>query len=437
MAALIWLAAYRAAWRLALPPIRLAILLDAALRALGLALLPRAWRARERLGDTAAPVPGRPVWMHCASLGEAKGLWALAESLPPDLPLLLTATTPEGIAFLEARCAGSPRGPLRRAFPAPFDHPAVARAFLQRHALRGLVLYEVELWPNWLGECRRLGLPAALAAGRLTPDALRAYRRFGGAPARLLSSLAWIQAQSPADADRFTSLAAAPVTTGFDFKAAHFLARPAGHPRPAPQRTRYAFVSLHLAELRLLLPAIKVLAARGEVVIFPRRPGEFPGFRERLQPMGFSLRSREPEARLLLVDGFGHVQSLLPSCHTAFVGGSLVPAGCHNLWEPLAAGARIRFGPHYRAQEALATLLLENGLARSVGDPSLLAEEPAPGPEVPAACAAFAESLRERLETALEASGKAIIATFIRRDKGQGPGPRETAPERASEGTAR
>lgn len=435
MSAFLWLAAYRAVWLFALPPIRFLIALDLMARlTAGFRLLPSAWRADERLhGAGGGAGTDNPLWMHCSSLGEAKGMWALAESLPPDFPLLLTATTPSGIAFLESRCAGMPGGCMRRAAAAPFDHPAVARAFLERHGARGLLLYEVELWPHWLAECRRRGLPVALAAGRLTERGLRAYRRFGGAPARLLASLAWIQAQSPADARRFAGLATAPVSEGFDFKAAHFLARgPAGGPAQT-SRARYAFLSLHLAELRLLLPSLPALSARGGISVFPRQPAEFPAFRSLLSPLGFVSYEREPEARLSLVDAFGYVQAILPGCHTAFVGGSLIDKGCHNLWEPLAAGVRIRFGPHFRAQESLALALLENGLARIVSDPASLAEEPPPGPDMPERCAAFAESLRGNLVTALEECGKGIIATF----NGQDPGPRETAPERASEGTAR
>lgn len=431
MIASIWLAAYRAIWLLALPPIRLLIGFDRLIRG---RMFPSAWRAGERLdGAIDGVATGNPLWMHCASLGEAKGMWALAESLPPDFPLLLTASTPSGIAFLKAQCADLSRGSLRRAGAAPLDHPAIARAFLARHRARGLLLYEVELWPHWLEACRRGGLPVALAAGRLTERGLRAYRRFGGAPARLLSSLAWIQAQSPADARRFAELATAPISEGFDFKAAHFLVRVPGTARPQPSRVRYAFVSLHLAELRLILPSLPALATHGGISIFPRHPAEFPAFRAMLNPLGFASYGLDPDARLSLVDAFGHVQALLPGCHTAFVGGSLIDKGCHNLWEPLAAGAAIRFGPNFRAQETLARALLENGLARILSDPAQLTAEPPPDPGTPERCAAFAESLRGCLETALKECGKAIIATFTR----QVPGPRETAPERASEGTTR
>lgn len=419
MSAAFWLGAYRAAWRAALPWIRLA-------SATG--LLPRNWRVTERLSRE-SPWPGdtRPLWMHCASLGEAKGLWALARAMPPDLPLLLTASTASGADYLARVCAGS--GSARRARLAPLDHPRLLADFLARGRVRGLLLYEVELWPNALAECARLGLPAALAAGRLTPEALRAYRRFGGAAFRLLDGLAWINAQTPADADRFAYATVAPVHAGGDYKAIAFLpgvgsvggaeGGTAGGTAGAEARTGFAFVSLHLAELHRLLRAIKALAARNDILIFPRRPEEMAAFAAVLEPLGFARSSLSPDAGRMLVDVFGQVGALLPRCHTAFVGGSLVPRGCHNLWEPLAAGCRILFGPDYRHQRAIGGLLLARGLAQVVHDTGDLALLPAPAAGQVAACAELARDLGIGLEGALRDCRDRIIATFF----GDAPAP--------------
>jgi 3-deoxy-D-manno-octulosonic-acid transferase len=415
-----WLLAYRIAWMAALPPIRVLAASN---------LLPRNWRVTERLSRRSPwPADARPLWMHCASLGEAKGLWALAGSLPPDLPVLLTASTASGADFLGRACADS--GAARRARIAPLDHPRLLGDFLAGGRIRGLLSYEVELWPHALDACARLGLPAALAAGRLTPEALRAYRRFGGAAFRLLDGLAWIDAQSSADAARFAYAAAAPIHAGGDYKALASLpvGIPSGTATPGPAhpgpgrrevahreaaRPGFAFVSLHLAELRRLSPALQALADRHEVLIFPRRPEEMAAFAAALEPMGFARFSARPESRRLLVDAFGQVGALLPRCHTAFVGGSLVPLGCHNLWEPLAAGCRILFGPDYRHQRALAALLLARGLASIVEGPGDLDGLPAPAAGQVGACAELARDLRAGLDEALQACRERIIATFF------------------------
>jgi 3-deoxy-D-manno-octulosonic-acid transferase len=443
MRAAAWLAAYRAAWSLALPPIRMLAALDRSLRAAaGKGILPRRWRVAGRLGHGdgafAGAEPG-PLWMHCASLGEAKGLWALADSLPLDLPILLTATTATGADFLLDRCADLGPGALRAARMAPLDHPGVVGAFLLRHRAIGLCLYEAELWPHYLSECRRRGLPAALVAGRLTDGGRRIYRRSGGAAARLLDGMAWIEAQSYPARERFASLTRTEVVAGYDFKAAFHLragreaadrdSRSAGRTGGSSAgRTRFACISLHLRELRLLLPALANLAQHGSIVVFPRHMRELRGFRALLEPIGFREHSREPEARLLLVDSLGRVGAMLPRCHSAIVGGSFIPLGCHNLWEPLLAGARVLVGPHHSLQETLVRLMAGRGLAEVVSDPDRIADAQPPGDGFPEACRGLVEELRQGLDAALRECGKRIIATFYGKD----PRPRPMAPAGAA-----
>ena len=412
MSARAWLTVYRIAWILALPPVRLLAAVDRALLGLlGRGFLPSNWHVTERLGYRASPADGvEPLWMHCASLGEAKGLWGLASGLPPDFPILFTAATREGAEFLAGQCDGGGPGRTRAAAIAPFDHPRLVRRFLSRERVRGLVLYEAEIWPHYISECRRSGLPVALAAGRITPRIYPWYRRMGGAGARLLDGIDWIQAQSPIDAERFAALTSAELLPGFDFKAAHYLTPRS--PSAAEPREGFAFISLRLAELRILLPGLPALTARDRVIIFPRRLSESAGFLAALQPLGFAPHSREPDARLMLVDSLGHVARLLNGCHSAFVGGSLDGGGCHNLWEPLAAGAAVHFGPHHHVQETMADALLRAGLGKVVSGPADLETHERPDPGVPRANALFLAGLRAELEAGLQECRERIFATF-------------------------
>jgi 3-deoxy-D-manno-octulosonic-acid transferase len=431
----VYFSCYRWAWILALPFIRILSGIDGALRsALGRGFLPAPWRVRERLGsqwrarDT-GPRSAHPnaLWMHCASLGEAKGLWAFANALDGVAGLILTATTAEGFAYLAERCMASSGdasfsdGRRIRAAIAPLDHPGLIRRFLAAHGVIGLCLYEVELWPNTLAVCKESGLPVVLVSGRLTAKAARVYRRFGGAGATLLDGLAWIQAQSPLDAERFAAITRTEILAGFDFKAAHYLgfavmdamdADPAAEAK-GPVRNRFAFVSLHLEELDLLLPGLLELMRRTDLVVIPRKLSELSDFRNRLEPEGFVLHSRDPSARYLLVDTLGKIGSLLPECHSAFIGGSLIPIGCHNLWEPLMAGAKIHFGPHLHHQEYLAGRVIEAGVAEVLEDPGRIASLDAPGPGIPAACRGLVDALRQGLDSALAEGGRRIFATFF------------------------
>lgn len=393
-------AAYRMLWRAALPGLRLMAALGA---------IPRNLKVTERTDPGPRAGEGeRPLWMHCASLGEAKGLWVLADSLPPGLPLLLTASTAAGAAYLRDRCAGAGL-PRRRARIAPLDHPELIEAFLDRGRIRGLCLYELELWPSALAACAARGLPVALASGRLSERAWRRYGAWGTWMLRRLDGFAWILAQSEADAGRFSAASSAPVRVGADLKTLAFPPARAGAGGP---RSRFGFLSLHYRELRLLLPILPALQARGGILVFPRHPREFAAFRKALSPLGFVSGRADADAPFVLVDALGRVADLLPLCHTVFVGGSLFPPGCHNLWEPLAAGARIVIGPHYRSQAPVAEALLARGLAVVAAKPRDLAALPPLSPDAAAAGSAFAASARSAAERALRACREGIISTF-------------------------
>ncbi len=427
------LAAYRYGWRLLLPPVRLLAGLDGLLRvSLGRGILPRNWRVTERFAEGGSGTEAAPaLWLHCASLGEAKGMWAFALSLVEAESLVLTATTATGTDFLEKQCRSfaTREGPYprrMRACMAPLDHPAVVSRFLERYRVRGLCLYEMELWPHYLSACSARGLKIVLVSARITAKAAARYRRFGSIGARLLDELAWIQTQTESDGERFRALTKVDVLTGFDFKAAHYLdaalTETGAHPRfrssspsfppPLPIAQRFAFVSLHLSELHLLLPGLVLLGQRFGLMVFPRHMSQVRAFRRLLEPLGFADHSRDPNARHLLVDSLGLVGPLLRQCHSAFVGGSFVRAGCHNLWEPVAAGAKIYLGPNLENQEAWAGLLRDRGIAEVLGDPIRIGTCGLPGPEIRIACAALLEDFQGRLDSALADGGRMIFVTF-------------------------
>jgi 3-deoxy-D-manno-octulosonic-acid transferase len=435
------LSAYDLAWRLLLPVIAAAAKFDAAGRGItGRGFLPRNWRVT---GRSALPIAGASVpdtvWMHCASLGEAKGLWALALDLASSAKapsrILVTANTAAGLEFLEHRCSllrGESSAEVL-ALVAPFDHPGLMRRFLSGHRIRALCLYEAELWPNYIRVSHDLGIPAMLVSARMSADALATYGRFPEVCARILEKVAWVQAQSGIDLARFRSLmgSSSPsgsrspaglgstedpirkIGMGFDFKAAFYFRKPGARIASTPVgRCRLAMLSLHIRELRMILPELPALLRRFDVSVFPRRMRELALFRRLLEPLGFRLHSRDPGARHVLVDAMGLVDGILPSCGIAMVGGSLIPKGCHNLWEPLSAGLKIHFGPWYGNQEGLARPLLERGIAEVVDDVRVMRDWEAPGPRIRAACMVLMEERKDDLEAALADFRMRIFATL-------------------------
>jgi 3-deoxy-D-manno-octulosonic-acid transferase len=395
---------YRLAWEPALALVRLLALLE---KAAGGTLWPRRWQLRMRLSaraDNAARNGFPTVWMHAASLGECKGLWATAEALARRQPFsfVLTANTVEGYEFLASQAGSeSLQGAPPQIRLAPLDHPREVRKFLRRHNVRALALFEVDLWPHFILASRRAGIPVLWISARLrrTP--------FPGALRTLLGNVSWTLAQTDADTRTIREHGATRVETGADLRGLHYLNDRLndGAAADAP-RAGIALVSLHAEELPALVPALENTdAATMPLFVFPRKMESLPKFLARLEPLGFELRSRNPRAARQIVDAFGLVPEILIRCRAVVMGGSFAPFGGHNLWEPLAAGTRMSIGPHHESQEYLAGKLAIAGLldirshAHERGlDLKALHDRPDPR----AACRLFAEAERALLRQSVE-----------------------------------
>jgi 3-deoxy-D-manno-octulosonic-acid transferase len=358
--------------------------------------------------------------MHAASLGECKGLWALARALRDQgADFVLTANTALGLDFLRAEIARDPEaapGTRIRAEIAPLDHPCIARKFLATHQARALVIFEVELWPHWLLAARRAGVPVLWVSARWNARARRRYGRFPAAARRVLGSVAWMQAQSEEDADALRRAGCARVEVGGDLRGLQYRDAFAtvATPRPARARNGIAFVSFHARELPALVPMARGADNENPLIVFPRKVGEFPAFLSALAPLGFVAHSRDPRAPCRVVDAFGLVGETLLDVRGAVVGGSFAdaePIGGHNLWEPLLAGCRVAIGPHHANQAWLAERLRAAGLLRVIRGAAewraFLAEDAPSDAEVAAAreaCRALENPvarLRERLADAM------------------------------------
>ncbi len=394
---------YSLAWRAAWPLLQVLSRLETLARRRGVSPWPASWSLRERMSVPENTGRGRRLWIHCASLGESKGVSGLLHTL--DIPfkgVILTSGTHTGRDFLQKeadRNFNRPGGCLDyRVEIAPFDHLPHVREFLHRHEVAALCLYEVEIWPHYLKACRESGVPILLAAGRMSSRAFARLRPWSAVYARLLSSLDYIQTQSEADSRRFEALgvkARLGLETGADFRLLHFLSlrsKPQDAPTlpwPARRGRGFAFISLHLSELRTLLPAFRALPTDLPVLVFPRLPEELAAFRKLLHPLGFADYDGEnvgkesgEGAHRLLVCQWGRISHLLPTCFACFVGGSLVNRGCHNLWEPWLAGLRVYFGPSLVNQEVPARMLRESGWGKVIGGPQELSPVLVPESEI-------------------------------------------------------
>jgi 3-deoxy-D-manno-octulosonic-acid transferase len=330
------------------------------------------------------PLDASPIWVHAVSVGEVQASAALVNSLReryPDIPVIVTTFTPTGAG--RARTLFKDRAEVRYL---PYDLPGAVRRFFTRVRPRIAVIFETELWPNLYHECGRRRVPLVLASARLSPRSVGRYQRLGSLFRETLGRGVVVAAQGEADATRFRALGSNPNSTHvtgnlkFDFSVPADIAERGQGLRAyyAPGRPVWVAGSTHGGgEEEALIEAQKIVRSRyprALLVIAPRHPNRFGEVAAQLVSRGvrFVRRSQTPvagaleEAEILLLDTLGELLDFYAASDVAFVGGSLVPIGGHNLLEPAALGLPILTGPNNANSAEAARQLVANGAAQIV-----------------------------------------------------------------------
>jgi 3-deoxy-D-manno-octulosonic-acid transferase len=333
-------------------------------------------------------VASRGIWVHAVSVGEVQAAAPLVEALLkrfPAIPLVLTTVTPTGRERARALFGG--RADVRYV---PIDLPGSVRRFFNRVRPQLAVILETEIWPNLYHRCGKLGVPLVLASARISPRSVKSYRRLVGLFRETLSNGIFIAAQSSADAERFRSIGANPQHTHvvgnikFDYSHPANIEQQGLGRRRALGMDRPVWVagSTHAHEEDILLTAHRELRMRfpeSLLVLVPRHPPRFGEVEDALRSKGVKFvtySSGAPVAgdtEVFLVDTLGELLSFYAASDVAFVGGSLVPIGGHNLLEPLSLGLPTLTGPNTFNAADIAKLLVECGAVRIVRDAAELA----------------------------------------------------------------
>lgn len=377
------------------------------------------WSER-RARSLPSPAPGG-AWIHGSSVGEARLVRALAGEIRRrrgETPLSVSAWTATG-----RRTLPSPPEVAAR-FLLPLDAATYQRRLLAAVRPAVVVLVETELWPNLVAEAGAASIPVVLVNGRLSPERMRRYRRLSGLYRPLLESLARVGAAGGSDAERLAE-AGVPaerleITGNLKFDL----------PVPAAGRAELrgglgwseatpvvAAGSTGEGEDALVLDAF--LAARAghpgaRLILAPRHPERFDAAEKLSRARGLrvaraSAGGGAEGADVLLVDEIGKLATLYGAADAAFVGGSLVPVGGHNVLEPGAAGVPALFGPHTGHVADVASSLVEAGGAVRVGDAAELGRalarllsDPAARRAVARAAAVFLEANRGALSRSVD-----------------------------------
>ena len=352
-------------------------------------------RIPERFGFVPRAPDGVAVWVHAVSVGESLAALPLIRKLLEQHPgaVLVTTTTPTGSERVRAAL-----GERVLHTYAPYDLPGAVARFLGRVRPARVVVMETELWPNLFAALAQRGVPLVIANARLSPRSFAGYRRVRKFARATLAHCAAIAAQTEADAERFRAIGAEPARVRvlgnlkFDLEMPESLVRAgqALRQRWGAARPVWIAASTHEGEEDVVLRAHRILLKRfpdALLVLVPRHPQRFDGVARLVEKSALrSLRrSALPpaeaaapplgELQVLLGDSMGELPMYLGAADVAFIGGSLVEVGGHNVLEPAALGLPVLFGPHMFNFEQARALLLERGAARQVDD--VLGLEPA------------------------------------------------------------
>jgi 3-deoxy-D-manno-octulosonic-acid transferase len=351
---------------------------------------------RQRLGHlppAAVAADARPaIWLHAVSVGEVLAGLPLARRLReahPQYRLVISTTTATGQRLARERMDFADA-----VFYFPLDW-----SFAVRRVLRGvrpalLVILETEIWPNVLRTCRRAGVPVVFVNGRISEKSFARYRKFLAASGALaafvrnvLGDAALFLMQSEADADRLCALAApdqrVAVTGNLKYDTCappatalvSWLGQQAAHGRRTPLVVAGSVVAGEEEPVLVAFDFVQRQHGRALLVLAPRKPEHFADAARIAAEDGWRVSRRScltadstlPEdTDVLLLDSVGELADVYRLADAVFVGGSLVPAGGHNILEPALFGKPVCFGFSMENFRAVAELFLARGAAVQV-----------------------------------------------------------------------
>lgn len=329
------------------------------------------------------------IWIHAVSVGEVEATRPLIKTLFTEFPqhqIIITTMTPTGSARVKLLYGES----VMHCY-LPYDISFAVQRFLKRtHPQFGIIM-ETEIWPTMLLTCQQLKIPLVLANARMSERSAKGYARFANFTKTILQSLHFIAAQSEADRQRFKQL-------GADIKQVHAIGNlkyeiilPADLMVQATAMRRlwgshrpiWVVASTHEGEEAIILNAsrqVRAIYPELLLIIVPRHPERFDRVTALSQKAGFkTLRRSEQrpcpsDVKVLVVDTMGELPLFYAACDIAFVGGSLVPVGGHNILEPAALARPIITGPHYFNFNEITQQFLKADAAIQINNTEELAE---------------------------------------------------------------
>ncbi len=317
---------------------------------------PAEWR--ERMGIYPFDYSNRKgcIWIHGASLGEITAASKLALQIKKKFPsnrIIVSAMTVTGKEHAAEIMEGIDEFVLL-----PFDYLPIMNRGIERINPRTLILIETEIWPSLVFICRKKKVKIVLANARLSDATYKRYLRFKCFSKRLFNQIDTFFPKSDNEKEKFLRLGVHQKKIGVvgSLKMENSITRPftrneLGIP---PQKTVIVAGSVRKGEEEMVIRAFKVLRENANdsyLIIAPRHMNRVGEIESILAREGLSFLKRTEKVsyngeHVLILDTIGELRSIYSVADIAFVGGTLLPYGGHNLLEPAFFGVPTVFGPH-------------------------------------------------------------------------------------------
>lgn len=320
-----------------------------------------AYRQRifERFGFYPQTYAQNVLWFHAVSVGECEAIFPLIrliQTRQPQLPILITTTTPTGSVRVKAVL-----GDTVQHVYLPYDLPDVIARFLNRFKPKIAVIVETEIWINLFQACAKKKIPLYLINARLSEKSVRGYQKMPSLVLPALNAMTQIATQSETDKKRFIEIGAKSDKVEnlgnikFDLTINDKIFEQARNLKIKLFPNRFVFIaaSTHDGEETLLFETYKNLKKQIPqllLAIAPRHPERFGEVDLLAKNVNLKTVKRttkqicENETDIFLIDTLGELKLFYATADIAFVGGSFVPIGGHNILEPAVAGVPVLFG---------------------------------------------------------------------------------------------
>ena len=336
------------------------------------------YRLRERLALYNKKFSQDVIWFHAVSVGESEALFPLVRQIQkrhPNAKLLITTTTPTGSARVKAVMPEC----VEHVY-LPYDIPCAVNRFMRCFRPKIAVIMETEIWPNLFTCCGKNNIPLYVINARLSERSASGYQKFPGLIYSALANVKLIAAQTQEDANRFIAIGAKIETVRtlgnikFDLEVSSEIVGKGLQLKAKLFSGRFVWLiaSTHKNEEAIFLEIYKEIKHKLPellLVIAPRHPERFGEVNKLCNQYSLASVKRtigdvcDQSIDVYLADTLGELKMLYAASDVAFVGGSMVPAGGHNILEAAAVGTPVLFGPYMANFKEIAEGILRQDAA--------------------------------------------------------------------------